>query len=134
LLLNTHLYDRQMGHVRPLFRAAEHGCIQSVVKFAQAVGSIGNPDEDRGGYRNERFYVAQGYFERLDATADFFQNFARSRFRALQSTRGENREMGRQMREFRMKFPAQLFDKLTDRVSNVSDQGVAEGVRHQHAI
>src|ERR1035441_10673853 len=63
-----------MRNVRPLFLERQRFGIQLAVQFAHVRGRALYTDVDRKGYWDERFYIAQGHFERFLVAADALQN------------------------------------------------------------
>src|SRR5271155_2347652 len=75
--LGADLHNREMWHVRPLFSGGERTGVQSIVQLMHAVGTLGNPDENRGCDGDERFNIPEGDFEWLGLAADIFESLQR---------------------------------------------------------
>src|SRR5438093_210409 len=73
----TILPPRALQSTEPAAREVLEEVCSGVEPFEVTLGDVETfvPVTPTVFMRVERFYVAQGYFERLDATADFFQNF-----------------------------------------------------------
>jgi hypothetical protein len=129
LRLSAHFGDGEVRHIRPVFRGGQNLGIQAVVQFAHAVGGVGHADENCRRKRTEGFNLTQRDHKRFHLAAHLFQGFTRGHFTPLKDTRRKHGQMSREMRELGVQLAPEMFDELSDWISQVSHQGVTR-VRH----
>jgi hypothetical protein len=129
LRLSAHFRDSQVRHIGPFFLGGQSLGIQPVVQFAHAVGGMGHADENCRRKRTEGFNLTQRDRKRFHMAAHLFQSFTRRHFAPLKDARRQHGQMSCKMRERGMQLAPEMFDKLSDWISQVSHQGVTR-VRH----
>jgi hypothetical protein len=129
VLFGGHLYDGEMGHVRPLFSCEKRVRVQAVVELTHAVRGMSDAYEHRRSHRHKSFHIAKSDLKGFDRTANFCQFFEGGALSAVQVAGRKNGEMGREVGQLGMQFPAEVFDKFSYGIPHVSHQGIA-GVLH----
>src|SRR6516225_1877445 len=123
-----------MRNVRQFFRATGPVAVQKVVKLLHAHRSVRYPDKDGGRHRDEGLDFSQRHFKRLGLAASLCQALDDTVLTSLQQARRQDGEVGSKMGQFRMQFPTEFLDELTDRIPYVSHQGITRTRHDRRAI
>jgi hypothetical protein len=124
LFLRRHLGDGQVRRVRPLLRTNERFLVQSVVQLLQARGAMRDPNKYGGRYRDKRLHLAERHLKSLDAAARFREALYGRAFCVGERSRRQNGHMRCELGQLGMEFPTELFEKISNWIPNVGDQGV----------
>lgn len=119
-----HFHNGHMRHIGPLFTAVEGPQVQVLVQLPKTMGLAFHPQKHRGRSGNEGFDVAHPYLKSFYGFQLLAQHANGFFFRALQITGRKHGDMGRQVSVLGIEFPAQVFDEMSDRVSDVRDHRV----------
>jgi hypothetical protein len=125
-LLSTHLGDGQVGDIGPLFLEFKHLGIEFLVEIAHP-RSIGVDSYVYGRrHRNKGLDGAEGDLKRLLLSADLVKKLQSGSLRTVQWPRGQDGEMGGEVRKIGMQLPAEALDEFSRRISQVGYQRITE--------
>lgn len=112
-LFSSHLGNREVGDIRPLFAELQFVDIELLMELAHAVRSHFDPDENRRSDRDEGLDGSKRNFEGLFSVTDTLENLQGRTFGSAQETGRKDGEVGCQLGQVGMEFTPQVLDKLS---------------------